>query len=158
MADDRTRYLARQTGRIILAAVDRDHYTVAHTIEEIGVEYGHDGVFQLCYALSGAVHQLVFSQIERGDGSLTGEMVAVQANKAPASLSGAASLWAARFVAAYINGDGGTASALFYGGLVDQDQTMANVATLVALAGDIARLKEQEHRDGDTGSTPKKEN
>lgn len=147
-ADERTRYLADQTGRIILAAVDRDHDTVARAIEEIGTAYGHDGVFQLCYALSEAVHQLVFPQVTRGDGSLTGDMIAIQANKPPSSLSGAASLWAARFVAAYINGDASTTNSLFYGGLENRDQILANVATLVGLAGDVARQKEQPGGEG----------
>ncbi len=147
MTEDHAPYLNEQAQRVILAAIDRDDRTVGRTIEEIGVTCGHTGVFALCYALAHSVQKIMFPEVARGDGSLTGDMVTIQVYGEPASMRSASMLWTARFVASYINGDDSTATGLFFGCLEDPEQAMSNVAALVGLVGDVARQKEQESAD-----------
>lgn len=149
MADERTTYLADQVGRILIAAMDRDPESVAGCFGDVGDRYGDDGVYGVCCALASVVHTLVFPQLKRGDGSLAGDMLAIE--KLPGGSDDPHSLWAARFVAAFVNGDDSTTVALFYGTLdTDQDITMGGVAGLVRMAGDVARHTEQ-HGDTNPG-------
>lgn len=141
---DRIPWLADQTGRIILAAVDRDPDTVATALAEVGERYGHNGVYGLCCALATAVHQLAFPNFKQGDGTLTGDMLAIQ--KLPGAKDEPATEWACRFVATHINGDGPTNADLFFGNLGDEDVLLSGVISLVAMVGDIARQKEAESR------------
>lgn len=149
MGDDaRKRFLTDRAMQIICTAADQNFDTVADLIEEVGVAYGHDGVFGVCCALTETVRRLAFPQVSRGDGSLTDGMIAVQAGRDPADCGEAAVLWSSRFLAAYINGDGAATTSLFYGGLDDRDQTLLNVFALAKMTGDVVREKEQALRGG----------
>lgn len=139
---DRIPWLADQTGHLILAAVDRDADTIATTLGEIGARYGHDGIYGVCCALATAVHQLAFPGVKQGDGSLTGDILAIE--KLPGAKDESATEWACRFVTSHINGDGSTNASLFFANLGDEDLILGGVVALVAMVGDIARHAEQE--------------
>lgn len=141
---DRIPWLTDQTGRIIVAAVDRDADTIATALGEIGDRYGHDGVYGVCCALASAVHTLAFPGVKQGDGTLTGDILAIE--KLPGAKDEPATEWACRFVTSHINGDGPTNTSLFFGNLGDEDLILGGVIALVAMTGDIARQKEAENR------------
>jgi hypothetical protein len=138
----RSHFLAAQTERLVVAAAALDTRAAAEVIVQVGGKYGHGGVFSLCYGLADIVQQLVFPASDRGDGTLTGEMIAIETSFEPTCVDAAAALWAYRFVAAYINGDDQTSTALFFGGLHDKRQMLTNVGALVALAGEVVRKSE----------------
>ena len=139
---ERMEYLTRQSMRLIVAAMDRQPDDCASILSDIGERYDAQGIWGICYALAATVHRLAFPSIQRGDGSLTGDMLAIE--QLPGHDGDPAALWAARFVVAYVNGDSGTTNALFDGSMADLDQHMSGVVALVAMAGDIARHKEAE--------------
>lgn len=145
-------FLADRAYRVIAAAVYRDDEAVAAGIEDISTAYGHDGVFALCYALCGTIHKAAFPHMKRGDGTLAGDMMVVEANREPDCPNSAATLWAAQFLAAYINGDGGTTASLFYGCLDDRERAVGSVLTLISMTGDIVRQRNEELRAEGSGS------
>lgn len=98
--------------------------------------------FRLCFVLATAVHQLAFPSVKQGDGSLTGNILAIE--KLPGAKNEPATEWACRFVTSHINGDGDTNASLFFANLADEDLILGGVVALVAMAGDIARHAEQE--------------
>jgi hypothetical protein len=126
--------------RLLAAAIDRDTDTTVGLLEEIGTEYGTHGMYGTCCALAETVRQFAFPKVKQGDGSLTGDLVFIQ--QTPGSKGDPYALWAARFVAAYINGDADTSTALFFGNVRDADAHTGGVVALVAMAADLAREKE----------------
>ena len=123
-------WLTDRTMRLLCAAMDRDPDETVRLLEEIADEHGQRGMFGVCCAMAETVRRLVFPQI-KGDGSLTGDMLAIE--KLPGAKDDRYTDWAARFVAA-----------LFLGSLGDEDLHAGGVASLVAMAADIARQKEAE--------------
>jgi len=141
---ERMEFLADRTMRLICAAMDRQPEQASQLIEEMGERYGHDGMYGVCCALAETVRQWVWPEVKRGDGTLTGDMLAIE--KLPSAREDRATDWAVRFVAAYVNGDGDNTTALFFGQLDDQELILGGVIALVAMVGDIGRQKEAEAR------------
>lgn len=136
----RQRWLAERSARMLVASIDKDYDQVAELLCEIGARQGDRGVFSACYAMAEAVRQWAFPGLPLGDGSLTADrMVGIitggeEHDPRP--------MWAARFVAAYCNGDGATCNAL-YAMQDDERGTLGGVAALVKMAGDIGRDAQQ---------------
>lgn len=142
---ERIPWLGDRTMRLLCAAMDRDADEVTRLLDEIAQRYDAQGIWGICYALAGAIHKLAFPAVQRGDGTLTGDMLVI--DRIPgASTEDPDALWAARFVVAYVNGDADTANALFYGTMADPNQHAGGVIALIAMAADIARQREAEGR------------
>lgn len=139
---ERLEWLGERTMRLLCAAMDRDADTVTSLMAEMADRYGPGGIYGVCCALSEAVRQLGFPSFERGDGSLTGDMLAIE--KLPGAKSDPHTEWACRFVVAYINGDMDNTDALFFGTVDDEDLHTGGVIALIAMAADIARQAEAE--------------
>lgn len=150
--DGRLDWISGQATRLVIAAADGDVGTQADVIDDVGSRYGHAGVFSLCYGLAGAVHRMAFPEHPTGNGTLAGDQFALvqQLGDCPddvvASRPYQARLWSARFVAAYLNGDVGTASSLFFSCLDVPEQAMENVAALIGIVGGVARSRERNPR------------
>lgn len=142
--DERTAWLGEQVQRALFAAVDRRPEHLADTLDAVAERYGPHGMFGVCYAFASIVQTLAFPGVQRGDGSLTGQMLAI--TRLPGATSDDPhSLWAARFVVAYVNGDADNTNALFYGSLEDDvDAHMGGTIALICMAADLARAKEAE--------------
>lgn len=134
---ERTAWLHRQFEVILEAAMERRADDIIDAISETGERYGGEGVFAICCALAETVRSLAFPDVKQGDGSLTGDMLIVE------NLTGKeghpASLWACRFVVAYVNGDAGNTTSLFFGSMLDPDAHVAGVIELIMIAADMAR-------------------
>jgi hypothetical protein len=131
-------WLTEQVGRILAAAMDRAARTVTDVLQEVSDRCGTTGVYSICCALASVVHTLAFPTLRRGDGSLTGQMLAI--TKVPGAKPGLpGSLWAAQFVVAFVNGDTDNTTALFNATLADPDQHADGVFALIAMVADIAR-------------------
>lgn len=139
---ERIEWLGQRTMRLICAAMDRDADEAARLLEDIGKRYGHDGVYATCCALSEAARVWAFPSVRRGDGSLTGDILAIE--RLPGAKDDPASLWACRFLAAYVNGDAATSTALFFGQLEDQELIIGGVTALIGMVGGIGRQVEAE--------------
>lgn len=140
-------WIFNQFAVILSAAMDRDSAQVADAIGETGLTYGHEGVYAVCCALAETVRKLGFPDFEQGNGTLTGDIAIVE--KSEVGDQSPASLWAVRFIVAYMNGDSATSTALFYGPLESGDEPaqnalIAGVVALITIAADIARPKEDE--------------
>lgn len=144
--NERLQWLSERTMRLLCAAMDRDPDEVARLLEEISEAYGGQGMYGVCCALSETVRQFAFPGIKRGDGSLTGGMLVIERLPGVAEDDGPHDLWAARFVAAYINGDMDTTDALFFGSMGDEDAHAGGVIALIGMAASIARQAEAKHR------------
>ena len=139
--DERMEFLADRTMRLLVAAMDRDPEQVSRLLEEIADRYDAQGMYGVCCALAQSVLTLAFPEFKRGDGTLTGDMLAI--DQLPTSTGDPHALWACRFVAAYGNGDMDNTDALFFGSMPDEN-AHGGVVALIALAADIARQREQE--------------
>lgn len=139
---ERTAWLGQHAMRLICSAIDNDPDEASRLIGEIGERYGLDGIFGTCYSLAEAVRVWAFPQLKRGDGSLTGDMLAIE--RLPGASDDPASLWAAQFLAAYVNGDSSTTTALFFGQLDNEDLILGGVAALIGMVGSIGREVQQE--------------
>lgn len=143
---ERMQFLTDRTMRLLCAAMDRNADEVGRLLDEIAGRCNASGMYGVCCALAQSVLTLTWPDFKRGDGSLDdGTMLAIQ--RMPGREPEADephSLWAARFLAAYANGDMDTADALFFGSMPDEDAHAGGVIALIALAADIARAKEAE--------------
>lgn len=144
MPDDDNRLLADLMMRLLCAAIDQDLEEVSRLLGEIGDDHGPNAMFGVCCALAEAVRQFAFPEFPRGDGSLTGDMVAFE--KLPGAKTDRETEWACRFVAAYINGDSETTLALFFGSIDDAELHVGGVVALLGMAADLGRQKEAETR------------
>lgn len=149
ITDEDKHWLYEKFAQILTAAVDRDADGVASGLGEVALRLDHDGVYSICCALAETVHKLAFPDFVQGDGSLTGDMAVV--DKLSDDADRPPSLWAVRFVVAYMNGDRDTTLALFWGPLQDdnpavpaEDILIPGVSALINMAADITRLKEAE--------------
>jgi hypothetical protein len=140
---ERRDWLTDRTMRLLCAAMDRDPDQVCRLLEEIAETYDASGMYGVCCALAQSVLTLAFPEFKRGDGTLDdGAMLAVQ--RLPAATDDPHSLWAARFTAAYANGDMDTTDALFFGSMPDEDTHTGGVIALIGMAASIARQREAE--------------
>lgn len=148
---ERSEWLTERMWRLLQAAADRQPEDAVKTLTEIGDTYGSKGMFGICCALAETIRVLTWPDRKPGDGSLTGEMVGVVTEPGFTDRDDPHSLWACRFVAAHCNGDGGTTVSLFYGPLEakDTEAHTGGVIALLAMAGDLARRREQELADQD---------
>jgi hypothetical protein len=147
---ERAEWLAHTAADLLIAAVDRDEETTAALLCEIVERYDLGGVHSLCFMLASVVHKLAFPKFARGDGTLSGDFLAIW--QLPGCDENPAAMWAARFVAAYINGDGANTSALFFGGLPDARNHVAGVCALIIMASDLARTTQEQTRTGGEAS------
>lgn len=139
---ERLEWLGERTMRLLCAAMDRDPDETCRLLGEIAEEAGTHGMYGVCNALAETIRHFAFPTIARGDGSLTGDMLAIQ--KLPGATADRHADWACRFVTTYVNGDGETNCALFFGSLDDEDLHAGGVIALIAMAADIARQREAE--------------
>jgi hypothetical protein len=139
---ERLQWLSERTMRLLCAAMDRDADEVTRLLDEIVGRYNASGMYGVCCALAETVRQFAFPTVQRGDGSLAGDMLAIE--RLPGAPDDPHALWAVRFVASYVNGDGDTSTALFFGSLADEDAHCGGVLALIGMAADIARQKEKE--------------
>ncbi len=137
-------WLTEMTARTLFAAVDREQDIVARTICTVGEEMGDEGVYSLCCGLAAAILAWRFPGTKRGDGTLTGNTLAM-IPPAVAEDSDPRTLWAMRFVAAQMNGDGATSLALFTTALHDRDRLLGGMAALAKLTGDTGRWWQANH-------------
>lgn len=141
----RNNWLHEQFSMILSAAMDGEDESAADHLVAVGTKYGHSGVYGICCALAEAVRVLGFPGVQQGDGSLTGDIMIVE--KLPGSDGDPATLWACRFVVAYINGDRDTCTSLFFGSFGHpraERALVSGVTELIIMAADIARAKEAE--------------
>lgn len=141
---ERMQFLTDRTMRLLCAAMDRNHEEVARLVSEIADTYDAQGMYVVCCALAQSVLTLAYPDFKRGDGTLTGDLMAIE--RLPNSTGDPHALWAARFLAAYANGDMDTTDALFFGSMSDEEAHTGGVVALIALAADIARQKEAENQ------------
>lgn len=139
---ERLQWLSDRTMRLLCAAMDRDGETVTNLMAEMADRYNAAGIYGVCCALSETIRQFAFPTLKRGDGTLTGDMLAIE--KLPGAKDDPHTQWACRFVVAYINGDSGNTDALFFGTIDDEDLHTGGVVALIAMAADIARQVEAE--------------
>lgn len=139
---ERMQFLSDRTMRLLCAAMDRDPEEVTRLLGEIAETYDAQGMYGVCCALAQSILTLAFPDVKRGDGSLSGDMLAIE--RLPGAFDNPHTLWAARFFAAYANGDMDTADALFFSSMNDEDAHTGGVVALIAFAADIARQKEAE--------------
>lgn len=144
--NERLQWLSERTTRLLCAAMDRDPDEVARLLEEIADAQGGTGMYAVCCALAETVRQFAFPNVKQGDGSLTGDMLVIERLPGATEPGSPHDLWAARFVAAYVNGDGDTSTALFFGSMGDEDAHTGGVIALIAMAASIARQREAEKR------------
>lgn len=145
---ERMQFLTDRTMRLLCAAMDRDADEVARLLGEIADTYDASGMYGVCCALAQSVLTLAWPEFKRGNGTLNdGEMLAIQ--KIPGGRDDPHTLWAARFLAAYANGDMDTCDALFFGSMPDEDAHAGGVVALIAFAADIARQREAEKDAGE---------
>lgn len=123
MNDSRTHWLATKTVQIIAGATIRDTDRVVRAIEDVDDRYGPDGLYGVCYGLAESVRCMVWPEVDQ----------------LPDAAGSRGALWAARFLAAYVNGDADTASALFYGQLGDHELILDGLAALVEVVGEAGR-------------------
>ena len=140
MTQDMTREQAAElTNRcvtILAAAIDRDADAAGREITQIAETSGDAGVFCVATAVAEAVRRSAYPY----NGTASVQMLT---GGEPEDLSPdlRAELFAARFLAAHVNGDSQTAMALFRAPILaeDDEQACRNVAALVNLAASIAR-------------------
>lgn len=131
--------LKTKTQALLSAGVRRDATEVVDLIEYVGSTYGSPGVFGVCCAMGSVIRRVAFSTLGED------EMVGVFSDDEPVSPRMQATLFAARFAAAYINRDKETYAALFYAAVdaVDADQAFENVIALVAATASVVRHVER---------------
>lgn len=142
--------LYEQFVQLIAAAVIRDNDQVADLLGDIGEERGSEGIFATCCALAQTVLNISFPKARRGDGSLTGDMIIIEQSSEDSDHPRAApALWAARFVAAYANGDNERCADLFFSESIDTssdrpDFIIVAVVELLRMAADVVRAQDTE--------------
>lgn len=139
----RSHWLLERFTDILVSAVDRNPDGVFDGIIAVSDRYGDDGMYGVCCALAETVLKLGFPGIERGDGSLEGNLVVVQQLNSAGSAD-PPTLWACRFVASYINGDTDSNVHLFFSSRDETDFLSRATMELVAMAADMARHKRDE--------------
>lgn len=134
--NERSIQLTRYTGDLLGAMVVRDPQAAMEAMEAITAEYGDKGVFTACYTASEIVRRIAFPNMPRGNGTLNGPIVGIdaKANNLPGH-----HLWAVRFFAAYVNGDTATTNALFTCHRDDPDSFAAGVGSLLAMCAETLR-------------------
>jgi hypothetical protein len=140
---EQTNWLYDRFAVLLAAAMDGNDDVCADVLTEVGRKEGHVGVYAICSGMANAVMQLSFPGVQRGDGTLTGDIAVVR------QLSGAgeapSSLWACRFIVAWMNGDNTRCLDMFSAAVdAGPDTAISNVAALIRIASDIARAKEAE--------------
>lgn len=132
-------------------AVMRDAVAVAEELATVVRQFGTAGLYSMCV---GFAHAIKHWAAKTGpDGArIVGMTIEVEgAEPEDLSSDARASLWAARFTAAYVNHDRPMTEALFiapYEAGRRQD-ARANVAALLAMAADLVRFEfEEEDCDG----------
>lgn len=140
---EKTTWLYNRFATLLSAAMDANGDAVTDVLIEVGQREGSDGIFAICFALADSIRRLAFPGLEIGDGTLTGGMAVVE--KISAGAANGPVLWAARFVAAYINGDKTRCADLFFITLEsDEELHLAAVIELIRMAADVARIREAE--------------
>lgn len=138
--------LSEATMRILAAAMDRDADEAGRRIMYVAENYGDAGMYSVCNALAAVGAKLTY-----GDEEDLGAAVVTLDGSNPDDFPpgpARADLFAARFFAAFMNGDEGMKLALFSAPIVagDDDQACRNVAALVNLAGSLARHRMEADR------------
>lgn len=151
MDDERAEFISAQVNTIIDGAIDGDAAAIGEALAAIGARYGHDGVYVACCSLAEIIHRRVFPDAVRGSAELTNEQVAERLGPPATDRSRKATVWAARFVMLYINGDARACANSFYWGLTNRQQSIVNVAALVALTGEVLRPEPDKKEDDADG-------
>lgn len=138
-SDERTLWLTKHTGDLLGAMVIRDPVVAEEAMDAITEKYGETGVLTACYTAAEIARRIAFPNARPGDGTLSGDsMIAVE--QAPNVEINPHQLWAARFLAAYINGDTATLAALFFGSAEGNIHDHADgVIALLAMCADLMR-------------------
>lgn len=135
-----TPWLLDRYAELLTCAVDHDGDGVNVAITAVSERLGINGIYAICCALAETVRRLGFPEIERGDGTLTGDIAIIEsAPHAPAPM-----LWATRFVASYINGDSTTQLSLFHSLSDEADFVTHAFSELIDMAADLARAQRNE--------------
>lgn len=137
--NERSIWLTEQTGNLLGAMVTRDVKGAQDALEEIARREDGPGVMMACYAAAEVTRRIAFPDFTRGDGSLNQTtMLGVELN--PAKNVPPSHVWAARFFAAYCNGDDATTEALFFGTMnSDRKEHAGGVIALLKLCADVIR-------------------
>lgn len=140
---EQTKWLYDRFAVLLAAAMDRNDDVCADVLAEVGSVEGHIGVYAICSGMANSVMQLGFPGMQRGDGTLTGDIAVVQ--QLSSSDEEPHSLWACRFITAWINGDNARCLDMFSTAVDAGPETaISNVVALIRIASDIARAKEAE--------------
>lgn len=124
------------------AAVNREVHTLAQTFAAVAGKYGSSGIYSLCLCFAETICGYTGARPEPGTAVAAVLLVGdINADDPPDEAR--APLWAARFTAAYANGDDAMTRALFLAPLEagEEDHARTNVAALVGMAGDIIRTR-----------------
>lgn len=139
------RRLAEITGSVLLAAIDRDHEAINRYVNEVIDRWGAAGMYCLCCGLAGA-----FKGLTSGTDPVGGATVFTVGDIDIDNLPPEARppLFAARFLAAYLNDDHAMAGALFRAPLVagDGEGLNRNFSALLNIVSDVGREKERAVR------------
>jgi hypothetical protein len=142
---ERSAFISDRTLTVIEAAINKDADAVGDAVADVGEKYGHSGVYAMCVGLAEAVRRAQMPEAKVGDGTLSGDqMFAVMLDGTPESPREVGIVWAAQFIAAYINGDKVQTTALFAAHLDDQVQAFENISALIDAAGGACRKRFRE--------------
>lgn len=133
--------LTNASVNLVFAAVDEDIHEQATIIEGVGERYGHHGVWLLCEAPAHAAAVMGDAPDPGNAGVMfiQGDRIVNPEDLPPDDQP---YVWAARYLAAHVNGGPAATEALFSAYLHDQPRAVANVAALVHLVGVIGQAKE----------------
>jgi hypothetical protein len=127
-----------QANRIMHLAAARDADAITELLTETGKRWGGLGIYALCCAFAETIKTTCYPWLPEGTGiGGDGGMMMIIPLWPNIEKDYPATMWAARFVTAYINQDADTCGALFAAEL--EDDTMTGVAELIAQVGHVIR-------------------
>lgn len=154
--DEHLRQLTDVSMRVMVASMDRDAETVARLLTDTATgDHGPADLYSLCCSWADVIMRIGLGHSQRGSGVAAMGVLTlgpdgvgrIAPEDAPPQYR--SEIWATRFVAAYVNDDSDTTTALFTTSVDRGEEHVADVVALVGMVGDVLRDRQHQLDGGD---------